>query len=59
MWRPLSLTTNLGYHNFLLVLISYSNLKYKVIVGDFEERNVSIKSENSISGWNSQGADEI
>jgi hypothetical protein len=48
MWRPLSVTTNLGYDSSLL-LISYNNKRYKLTFREKREANVSVKSAGSVS----------
>lgn len=54
IWRTLSVTRNFICGNF--VVVSCNNLKYKIIVRDFEAANVSTKCVTYISAlWRARG----
>jgi hypothetical protein len=56
MWRPLSVTKNLGYNNAIFFLNSYNNLKYKLTFRNFRKSNILITSVDSISvTWRPRG----
>jgi hypothetical protein len=59
IWRPLSVTTNVGYDSSLFgggVFFSHNNKKYEVTLLDFRETNVTIKSAYFIYvSWRPRG----